>query len=66
MFGQESNGLMHTPTKVQRRNPGSVEAEGKVSLDVSEDRCPSANLWIFGVLWDLQVLHRTLLYEAAC
>lgn len=57
---------MHTPTKVQRRNPGSVEAEGKVSLDVSEDRCPSANLWIFGVLWDLQVLHRTLLYEAAC
>lgn len=57
---------MHTPIKAQRRNPSSVETEGKVSLDIGEDGCPSANLWIFGVLWDVQVLHRSLLYEGTC
>lgn len=65
MFDQETTCLRHTPTKVRRRNPGSVETEGKVSPDISEARCPSANLCIFGVFWDVQVLHRSLLCEAA-
>lgn len=32
MFDQETTCLRHTPTKVRRRNPGSVETEGKVAL----------------------------------
>lgn len=63
-FGQESNCFRHAPPKVQRRNPGSVDTEGKATPDISEPRRPVGDPWIFGVLWDVQPL-RTLLYLAA-